>query len=487
LKNYQIKNNGVQTPFEKRGKFRKALGVGKNLKLLRMKKIFFLAIFTFSLNVFAQIPAYVPTNGIVAWWPFSGNANDISGNNLNGTVNGATLTTDRNGLSNSAYSFNGTNNYIQVSDNDKLSFTNHIFSISFWINANPITQNMGIIVKRQFGGSSGTNWEYNLVINSTGSSFEPFFWNLGGSCAVFTGYSTDIVTSNNWSNYTLSSDGSVLKIYKNGILYTQGNKEATCSMINGTGTLTIGLAGGWNESRYFKGKMDDIGIWNRALTQQEITDLYEGCKLVASVTPSTDTVISGSNVQFSVSANYANSNFQWQSNGGNLGWTNVVNNTTYSGATTSILKINNVQLNNHHQPFRVIATQATCIDTSNNSIIDLTDTCLVTVFDTNYISVTDTLIINVKLTGLPPNDKNTIKIFPNPAKDHITIDFVKYTLMNGYTLKITNSSGQTVYTTAINQKTSNIDLNTWTGKGIYFVHIIDQTSKTIEIRKIILK
>ena len=43
----------------------------------------------------AQVPNYVPSNGLVAWWPFSGNANDASGNGNNGTVNGATLTTDR--------------------------------------------------------------------------------------------------------------------------------------------------------------------------------------------------------------------------------------------------------------------------------------------------------------------------------------------------------------------------------------------------------
>ena len=49
----------------------------------------------------------LPTDGLVGWWPFNGNANDESGNGNNGTVNGASLTTDRNGSLNSAYSFNG--------------------------------------------------------------------------------------------------------------------------------------------------------------------------------------------------------------------------------------------------------------------------------------------------------------------------------------------------------------------------------------------
>ena len=57
------------------------------------------------INTYSQVPSYVPTDSLVAWWPFSGNAIDSSGNSNNGTVNGATLTTDRFGNSNSAYYF----------------------------------------------------------------------------------------------------------------------------------------------------------------------------------------------------------------------------------------------------------------------------------------------------------------------------------------------------------------------------------------------
>ena len=58
----------------------------------------------------AQIPSYVPTNGLVGWWPFNGNANDESGNGNDGVVNGATLTEDRFGNVDKAYSFDGSNN-----------------------------------------------------------------------------------------------------------------------------------------------------------------------------------------------------------------------------------------------------------------------------------------------------------------------------------------------------------------------------------------
>ena len=68
-----------------------------------MKKILLITIAALPFLVSAQtISSYVPTNGLVGWWPFNGNANDESGNGNNGNVNGATLTNDRNGASNSA-------------------------------------------------------------------------------------------------------------------------------------------------------------------------------------------------------------------------------------------------------------------------------------------------------------------------------------------------------------------------------------------------
>ena len=105
------------------------------------------------------------------------------------------------------------------------------------------------------------------------------------------------------------------------------------------------------------------------------------------------------------------------------------------------------------------------------------------------ITVTDTLIINANITGFNPvTYQNSIKIYPNPTSDHITIDFGgNYSTMNGYTLKITNSLSQIVYTTPINTPTTTVDLSTWTGNGIYFVHLIDASSNTIDIRKIILQ
>ena len=84
-----------------------------------MRKNYFLVLLAivFTVNGMAQnIPSYVPKDGLVAWYPFNGNANDESGNGNHGTVNGATLTADRNGKANSSYSFDGVSNFITINN-----------------------------------------------------------------------------------------------------------------------------------------------------------------------------------------------------------------------------------------------------------------------------------------------------------------------------------------------------------------------------------
>ena len=104
-----------------------------------MRKLLLSALFAlFSLSTFAQIPTYVPANGLVGWWPFNGNANDESGNGNNGTVNVATLTSDRFGVVNKAYSFDGLSNEILIPN--QLLNLGVDFTISCWMSSSDITK-----------------------------------------------------------------------------------------------------------------------------------------------------------------------------------------------------------------------------------------------------------------------------------------------------------------------------------------------------------
>jgi len=355
-----------------------------NFKKMKKKSLLLTAVATLGLTAatMAQnVPNYVPTNGLVGWWPFNGNANDESGNGNNGTVNGATLTTDRFGNINKAYSFDGVDDFILTSYQGISG--NNPRTVSFW--ANP-TNNTGDNYVFSYGTQSPGN-TFGSLLNCSNSN------NFNAVTSDATSYYTNPTACNNWNFYTVivpigANTQNQIKIYENGNLINNLNYYNPNTIINTiiNSPFQIGRLFYNLNTNYFKGKIDDIGFWNRALTQQEISDLYNG---------------------------------------------NI------------------------------------CYQT---------------------ITVTDTLLINMGITGFNPvTYNNTIKIFPNPTNDHITIDYGNFASMNGYQLLIENSLGQQMFQTAINQQSSYISLGSWTGNGLYFVHIIDPQGNTIDIRKIVLQ
>lgn len=132
--------------------------------------------------------------------------------------------------------------------------------------------------------------------------------------------------------------------------------------------------------------------------------------------------------------------------------------------------------------YDTITTNVTIYDTITTNI-----TTNITIYDTLLVSVTDTLFINTSL-GLPaPNNTNAIMVYPNPANDHITIDNGNFALMSNYTLKIENSLGQQVFSSLVNQQQFYVDLNGWSGNGVYFLKLINPQNNIVTIRKIVLQ
>jgi len=132
-----------------------------------LRRCALLFLFTFcALFVYAQqnIPSYVPSSGLVGWWPFTGNAIDSSGNGNNGTVNGAVLVADRFGNINRAYNFDGTSSFISVSNNQTINFqSGNQFTFSYWINAASLSSNqISLILSKQTSfGSSQVGYNSN--------------------------------------------------------------------------------------------------------------------------------------------------------------------------------------------------------------------------------------------------------------------------------------------------------------------------------------
>jgi hypothetical protein len=452
---------------------------------MKLKSILLTVVATisFATETMAQVPNYVPTNGLVGWWPFNGNANDESGNGNNGTVNGATLTSDRFANLNSAYNFNGQNNNIVVPNS--ISINPSLITVSVWVNPTSFSPNAQAqyIIDKSFDPVI-RSW----AIRISGSG--ELDLEIRVNNIYYTFATTSVLNLNQWNNLVFVYDGDSAKLYRNNLIVISQSLPGTLTNFNYD--LSIGYFPHANIPPYgyfWNGKLDDIGIWNRPLTQQEITDLFNvvNCANNTAITPQTNSLATGNTATFTASTTDPNPNYVWQSDFGQ-GFQTLNNFGNYSGVNSATLNLTNVQLSNHNQPFRVVSTSGNCIDTSNVALINILDTCLVTVYDTLLNTVTDTLVINAQITGInPPNNLNTLKVFPNPASTHITIDYGNFNAMSGYTLTIVNSIGQTVFTTPINQQTSYIDLSTWTGSGIYYVQLIDTQNNTIENRKIVIQ
>jgi uncharacterized protein (TIGR02145 family) len=239
-----------------------------------MKKLIFtLTLLTFGLLAQAQIPSYVPTNGLVGWWPFNGNANDESGNGNHGTVNGATLAADRNGNAGKAYYFNGLSS-INIPSSPNLNALSGNFTFSIWIKNELLINHLGAHILHISNGN------FSVSIPSTNK--------IGiaeqGIQAI---YVTNSSFNNQWTHFLVTRTISSFEIFVNGIL--DGSVPNNFNLSNVSDPLKLGVAGlgGNNGSYYFKGLLDDIAIYNRALSASEVQQLYLGnSTLNASVTSS---------------------------------------------------------------------------------------------------------------------------------------------------------------------------------------------------------
>ncbi len=433
------------------------------------------------LSANAQVPSYVPSNGLVGWWPFSGNANDESGNGNNGTVNGTTLTIDRFGKSSSAYNFDGVSNYIDVPSSSTIENYPNGQTISFWfkISSYPNDGKEHYIISKT--SSNGQGSSYFQIFLSNYTSVNTLNYRYGVS-ANQSSQGSNIpfaqIQLNTWYNICFTTDLTSTKTYLNGVLFMTYNQYSSI----GSNSANLSFGKPWSTSssyNYFNGQLDDIGFWNRELTQKEISLLYDDCKLSISNDPINISSSINAQAQFTALASDTTASYQWQSNPSNVGWVNLPSNSVYSGVTTKKLTVNNIQLNNHKQLFRVIATKNTCKDTSVAAMLTVNDTCIT--------STTDTLYIKVNTSSLNNPIYNTVKVYPNPSSTQVIIDNGNFSTMGSYTAKIINSIGQEVFQSVINQRQFVIDANTMGGAGVYTLYITDANNKVVGVKKIVLQ
>jgi len=265
----------------------------------------FLLVLVSSLVFSQSVPFYVPSSGLVGWWGFNGNAQDGSGNGNHGTVNGATLTTDRFSIASNAYEFNRSSiQSIDVSNTNSLNSITKT-TISFWFNVASYGE-PGASGHNHFINKSDQNNQQQFIV---ANNFTGLYFYYGPQSSFF---QTSILPPLNlWNNLivTYNYDGIALnswcRFYLNGICLDSFPTTSALSIT--TFDLKFGGYGGANMNMV-DGKLDDIGIWNRALTQQEITNLYNSqlppqtslcLPTITTTSPSsvgTDSVVIGGNI-----------------------------------------------------------------------------------------------------------------------------------------------------------------------------------------------
>lgn len=228
-----------------------------------------LAVFVFFNSANADI-----NDGLVAYYPFNGNADDETGNGNDGTVNGALLTTDRDGNANSAYSFDGIDDNINL--DDKFD-TFQEMTIAAWIKMNtstPETNGFGIVTKHK-DESAQSEKSFAMTILRSGDDIVDAnkilarFYGSSGDVSV---YSNEALVPNNWYFVTSIFNNGDVELYVDGQL----QDSATSSIIL-QDSPTATLIGDNNTYDHpFNGIIDEVRIYNRALSESEVLELFQG-------------------------------------------------------------------------------------------------------------------------------------------------------------------------------------------------------------------
>ncbi len=229
---------------------------------------------------------------------------------------------------------------------------------------------------------------------------------------------------NKWVHVTWTMNPSYSKIFLNGEEIARIDRPGTNLGYHDPNSY-IGTRKVWtNPDNFFQGKLDEIRIYSRELDPLQVKSLYEG---TAGTCLYYDTV------------------------------------------TTEVF-------------------DTTFVTVHDTTLVTIHDTIHTEVMDTTLVSVTDTLVINAPLTGIdPPGNYNTLKVYPNPAREKLFIETGDYTRMNGYRLRIINPMGVTVFERFVADPLYEINLLNWTATGVYYLQVIDYRGHITDIRKILME
>lgn len=206
------------------------------------------------------------TTGLIAYYPFNGNANDESGNNHHGAVSGATLTSDRFGNVDSAYNFDG-NDRIDVPDHADFTLGANPFTIAAWMQYDPVSSYY--LMGHDEGPGERNKWI--LWVHSSGFHLHVNGPSFSGYSAVAYGGMTP--EAERWYHMVVRRDGTLYTLFLDGS--PVASRTESRAIPNPNTTFQMGTAESGHPERVFRGVLDDVRWYNRALSDDEIQDLYD--------------------------------------------------------------------------------------------------------------------------------------------------------------------------------------------------------------------
>jgi len=404
----------------------------KPVKLL----LAFVAIGLFTFTSHAQSTL---TNGLVAYYPFNGNASDVEGTN-NGTIyGGVVLATDRFGSNNSAYAFNGVDGYIDIGNPVGNSPSN--LTEAAWVKIISRANTpygypaVDVIITKRQTAYIGSGWA-TLGLGSATSG-----QNIGEGEIIVDGdnyYDPDIGTSqtptNEWFFICGIKSNNTYQIYINGALENTITDVNTVSSVE---DMYLMHHGAWGT--YCNGVLDDVRIYNRALSSNEVLQLYAMGAVAPTITaqPTNVTVNVGDTASFSVTAGgTAPLSYQWGFN-----TTNIVN------ATNATLTLTNVQLNRAGSYSVLVTNIAGSTNSVTATLTVLAVPPTITAQPTNQtVQAGGIATFSVGASGTPPLSYqwsfNTTNIV-NATNATLTLNNVQWTNAGNYSVLVTNAYGST--------------------------------------------
>jgi hypothetical protein len=212
---------------------------------------------------------------LIAYYPFSGNAIDSSGNGYHGTVYNAVLTTDRSGHANSAYQFTDSQ-YIIVNNSANLNL--YPLTISLWYAVDEMADGMiGNILSRYLPAA----WNgFQLLVSTSNGIIEVTPWYLNSNRNRIIGnygeppFLQKNISAKTWYHFVFTVDPSGGKIFVNGQLIDE--HPWTGTPLPPTSSYLLKIGGMYFSNNWFHGKIDNVRLYNRALNKVQIKALYNG-------------------------------------------------------------------------------------------------------------------------------------------------------------------------------------------------------------------